>query len=148
MQRQSRSQAGVPCVTMLLVVSSLVLSCARHRTITREELRSKLTSAISIAGATEMSIDFVSRKQSTHNFAVGQFTYLSNQLNDTAKELDRASADAGLAQTLKKSRAQVDLLSSELSAVEQTVGSPEALRASKKRVDAVRAELEQAKASL
>lgn len=148
MPRQSRSPAGVPCVTMLLVLSSLLLSCARRRTITREELRSELTSAISIAGATEMSIDFVGRKQSTHNFAVGQFTYLSNQLNDTAKELDRSSADAGLTQTLKKSRTQVDALSSELNAVEHAVGSPEALRGSKKRVDTIRAGLEQAKASL
>lgn len=148
MQRQSRSPAGVLKVTVLLVLSSLLLSCAQRRTITREELRSELTSAISIAGATEMSIDFVSRKQSTHNFAVGQFTYLSNHLNDTAKDLDAANADAGLAQSLKKSRAQVDALSSELNAVVHETGSPEALLGSKRRVDAIRAELEQAKASL
>jgi hypothetical protein len=148
MQRQSRSPAGVLNVTMFLVLSSLLLSCAQRRTITREELRSELTSAISIAGATEMSIDFVSRKQSTHNFAVGQFTYLSNHLNDTAKDLDKSSAEAGLAQSLKKSRAQVDALSSELNAVVHETGSPEALLGSKRRVDAIRAELEQAKASL
>jgi hypothetical protein len=135
-------------VTVLLVLSSLLLSCAQRRTITREELRSELTSAISIAGASEMSIDFVSRKQSTHNFAVGQFTYLSNHLNDTAKELDAANADAGLAQSVKKSRAQVDALLIELNAVVHETGSPEALLGSKRRVDAIRAELEQGKASL
>ncbi len=95
-----------------------------------------------------MSIDFVSRKQSTHNFAVGQFTYLSNQLKDTVKELDRASADAGLAPILKNSRTQAGALSSELNAVASEVGSPEALRGSKKRVGALRAALEQVKASL
>ena len=148
MQRQSRSPLGVLCVTVLLVLSSLLLSCARRRTMTREELRSELTSAISIAGATEMSIDFVGRKQSTHNFAVGQFTYLSIQLNDTAKELGKSSTEAGLAQTLKNGRTQVDALSSELSAVVHEIGSPDALLGSKKRVDAIRAELEQAKTSL
>jgi hypothetical protein len=148
MQRQSRSPLGVLYLTVVLVLPSLLLSCARRRTITREKLRSELTSAISIAGATEMSIDFVGRKQSTHNFAVGQFAYLSIQLNDTAQELGKSSAEAGLAQTLKNGRTQVDALSSELNAVVREIGSPDALLASKKRVDAIRAELERAKTSL
>jgi hypothetical protein len=147
-QRQSGSPAGALGVTVLLVLSSLLLSCAQRRTITREGLRSDLISAISIASQTELSIDFVSRKQSTHNFAVGQFTYLSNQLKDTAKDLDGASAEAGLARDLSNSRTQLGALSSELNAVVHQIGSPEALRASKKRVDAIRAALEQTKASL
>jgi hypothetical protein len=148
MQRQSGSPAGALGLTVLLVMSSLLLSCAHRRTITREELRSDLISAISIASETELSIDFVSRKQSTRNFAVGQFTYLSNQLNDTAKELGRARAEAGLTQALKKNRTQVDALSSELNAVVHEIGRPEAMLESKKRVDAIRAALERAKASL
>jgi hypothetical protein len=147
-QKESGWPAVGPGVSVLLVLSSLLLSCARHRTITREELRAELTSAISIANATEMSIDFVSRKQSTRNFAAGQFAYLSNQLNDTANELHGASVDAGLAQILKNSRTQTSGLSSELNAVQHEIGSAEALRGSKKRVEAIRVALEQAKASL
>jgi hypothetical protein len=146
----SEGQRGVAKlfrIALLLVLFAVLLSCARQRRITRDELSSDLISAISVASATEMSIDFVSRGQATRNFAVGHFTYLSNQLKDAAKELDSSIPEAGLERKLRSSRAQMDALSSELNAVVHEIGRPEALSASKKRVDAIRKSLEEENAS-
>ena len=120
----------------------LALSCARQKTITREELRSDLTSAISIANETELAIDFVTRGQTTRSFATAHLQYLANQLHDSMKELAESTPERGLERNLSGSRKQVDALARALHAISSEVGNPAALSASKRRVDGIRSALE------
>jgi hypothetical protein len=145
MARQSSAACALGAVVLL---SSLVVSCAGRRTITREELRSDLISAISAAGETEMSIDFVVRGQMTRSFASGHFRYLANQLEDSTKELSDSMAAPGLQESVRNGRVQVDALSGELKAIASEADSPQALANAKQRLEAIRKVLEQETASL
>jgi hypothetical protein len=133
---------------LLSTVCLLAVSCARQKTITREQLRSDLTSAISIANETELSIDFVMRGQATRNFAVGHFHYLAGQLHDSTKELAESRPERGLEQSLTNSREQINALAAALHAIESEVGRPGALAASKRQVDGIRSALEHENSTL
>jgi hypothetical protein len=139
---------GAPRKALLSALCLLLLSCARQKTLTREELRSDLTSAISIANETELSIDFVMRGQTTRNFAAGHFHYLENQLHDSMKELASSTPEKGIEQPLESSRAQMDALAGTLHAIASQIGQPEALAASKRRIDVIRKALEHENSSL
>jgi hypothetical protein len=116
--------------------------------MTREKLRSDLTSAISIANETELSIDFVTREQVTRNFAAGHFRYLANQLHDSTKELADSTPERGLEQSLTGSRKQVNALAGTLQVIASEIHRTEALAASKERVDAIRKALEHENSTL
>lgn len=129
-------------MVLLPALSLLVMSCSQQKTISREELRSNLRSATSIANETELSIDFVMRKQVTHNFAAGHFRYLGQELAKSTKEFASLRPERGLEQNLKNSGTQLDALAGTLQRIPSEIGDPQALTASKKQVGAIRRALE------
>ena len=106
------------------------------------------TSAISVASETELSIDFVLRGQATHNFAVGHFGYLAQQLRDMAKQVADSTPERGLEPNMTSSRAQIDELSGALATVRSDTKNAESLKSAKKRVHAIRKALEHEKSAL
>ena len=131
-----------------MALSCLATACERRHILRREELRSDLTSAISVVNEMELSMEFVLRGQATHTFAAGHFRYLAEQLRDVSKDLAGTTPERGLEQVQKDSRAQMDALSGVLARIESEANQAEALRAAEQRVRGIRAALEQEKSAL
>jgi hypothetical protein len=132
---------------VLLTTLLLLASCSHQKTITREELRSQLTSAVSFAAEAEMFIDYVGQNRSTHNYAQGHIKYLADEVNRSLKELHDAVPGEGSEEKLRECRAQLDLLGRELTTVRLALHNAEALRGAKERIATIRKALERAKSS-
>ena len=133
---------------LLLPLLLLQVSCSRQKTITTDELRSELTSAVSLAAETETIIDYVAQHRLTHNYALGHLGYLAREAQRSAKELDEASPEPATEQKLAESKEQVASLSKEIAAARASMGNPEALAATKQEIAHTRAAIEKVKASL
>ena len=141
--------AHAPKVSLALVPFLLLVSaCSHHKTITTDDLRSDLTSAVSFAAETELFIDFVRQGRSIDHYAEGHLEYLSEELNRSARELEQSSSDAALAQKLQESRALLDSLALQVAAIRPDLGDPSALSDARQQIAKTRAALEQANASL
>ncbi|HEX6773073.1 MAG TPA: hypothetical protein VF126_13665 [Acidobacteriaceae bacterium] len=140
---------GIVCraygFVLLLGGAASLGSCAQRHSLSREELRSDLTSAISAASETELSIDFVLRGKTTQDFAAGHFRYLERNLRDTIKQVAGSTPEPGLEEKATRSRAQMDALESMLTAIASDTKDPDALMAAKQRVHAIRIALAQEK---
>ena len=134
-----------PVLALLLGGAALLGSCAQRHTLSREELRSDLTSAISAANETEISIEVVLQGKATQNFAAGHLHYLERDLRDTIKEVAGSTPERGLEERAARSRTQMDALASMLAVIASNMKDADALMAAKERVHAIRAALAQEK---
>jgi hypothetical protein len=132
----------------LLAALLLLASCSRQKTIDRDELRSELTAAISIASEAESFIDYVAQHRATGNYAKGHIQYLAEEAARTAKELGQGSPDASTAKHLPEGRKELDSLAHELATVHTAVEYSETLDDSRQKISNVRTALEQVKAGL
>jgi hypothetical protein len=135
-------------LSLLLLPLLLVASCAHHRTIDREALRSELISAISVANEAEISIDYVAQGRVSNNFATGHFKYVADQIKDSAEELDQSAPKASIEGQLQTCRTQMNALADELLAVRFETRNLEALATSQMRIAAIRKVLEAEYSSL
>jgi hypothetical protein len=62
----------------LLLATLQTCSCAREKTITRDEVRSQLKSATSLLAESDMLIDFLRAKRVTRNHAEAHPSYLQD----------------------------------------------------------------------
>lgn len=147
MDRTGSFFCGALRLVLQFAVASLLVSCTQPHTLSRDELRSDLTAAISIAGETEMSIDFALRGQSTDAFSKAHFHYLAEQLQDSRREIADSMPAPELQQGVRSSQAQMDALSRVLAVAVNTKDAA-SLNHAKQRVGAIRKALEDENASL
>jgi hypothetical protein len=136
-------------LTALLLLLLLALTgCSRKKTLTPDDLKSQLTSAISFASEEEMFIDYIRAGRATSNFAEQHAAYLDAEIERSADELNKAVPESGTGSELQRCRIQLNQLREELWKVGIHRGDSNALSASKARVEAIRHDLEQAKSAL
>jgi hypothetical protein len=75
----------------------LSLSCSRPKTMTADDLRSDILSAISLASETQMFIQQMQNDRGTWPFDVGHLDYLRDEAIRSAKELHDAQPDSAMA---------------------------------------------------
>ena len=84
------------CILILFVGLALV-SCSRPKIISRDELRSDLLAAISLASETELFINQLQEGRATPEFAAGHLEYLRKDASRFANELRQARTDERIA---------------------------------------------------
>jgi hypothetical protein len=102
--------------------------------IGRDELRSEIRLAGSFAAESEMFIDFVLQGQATRRYAEAQATYLEDEVEQSAHELERASPESGTEDAFRECRTQLRMLASELSNVRAAIANKESLVSAKGRI--------------
>ena len=137
-----------PKAVALLTPLLLLASCSRRNTITRDELRSQLTSAVSFAAEAEAFIDYVRQNRATRNYAEGHIKYLADEVNRSSKELHEGMPAEGTEQKVRECRSQLDSLADELAAVRIGIGNPPILARTSERIAKIRRALEQTNSSL
>jgi hypothetical protein len=134
-------------MALLLPLFLLLAACSRQ-SITRDELRSHLVSAISFVAETETFIDHIRGGRSTVGFAKGHAEYLAEETRSLAKDLDGVSADRADADNLAACRQEIGELLKELELVRSEIGVNDALAARRIRLQQIGKAIEKTKASL
>lgn len=132
---------------VVLLATVLLASCSRVKTVSANELRSDMLSAISLAAETELFIDQVERNRSTVSFERGHLEYLRQQAADEIQQLRDARARTSLAPRLEMCRAQLESLETELAILEKSSTASDRLSAAKQQVAKIRTALEHAEKS-
>jgi hypothetical protein len=127
----------------------LVLSaCSRHQTLTKEELRSELISAKSLAAETEMFLDYVRQNRATRNYAQGHIEYLTEEVEQSRKELQESLPAQGEEDARQKLSVQFDALEAELHTIRGRLNDQAALATAKEHVARIRQALDEANSSI
>jgi len=137
-----------PLVAFALGLILLLSACSRHKTLTRDELRSEITSAKSLAAETEMFLDYVRENRATKHYAQGHIEYLAEEIEQSRKELQDSSPAQGEEDALQTLRAQFDALSTELHNLHGKLEDHAALATAKQRIDSIRQSLDDANSSI
>jgi hypothetical protein len=126
----------------------LLCACSRQKTLTKEDLRSELTSAKSLAAETEMFLDYVHQGRATKHYAQGHIEYLTEEIQQSKKELQESSPAQGEEDALQKLRAQFDALNAELHNLRGRLHDEAALATAKAHIAKILQVLDEASSSL
>lgn len=132
----------------VIAIASLLCGCGRQKIIGRDDLRSDLTAAISLASETESFIDYVSQQRATFDFAEGHLAYLSENARQSAKELHESMPVQSIVQQFTDAQKQLDALAFQLATLRDQLARRPARPASTQGLSSIRHSLEQIKASL
>jgi uncharacterized coiled-coil DUF342 family protein len=126
----------------------VLCSCSRHKTLTREELRSDLISAKSLVAETEMFLDYVRQNRATKYYAQGHIEYVTQEIERSRKELQESSPAQGEEDAVQELRAQLDALKVELHSLRGRLDDEVALATANERIEKIRQALDEANSSI
>ena len=126
----------------------VLCACSRHKTLTRDELRSQLISAKSLVAETEMFLDYVRQNRATKHYAQGHIEYLTQETKDSREELQESFPAPGEEDAGQKLRAQLDALKTELDSVHGRLDDKAALATAREHIARISQALEEADSSL
>ena len=95
---------------LILLICLVLASCSRSKTVSRQELRSDLVAAVSLASETELFIGQLLEGRATPAFARGHLDYLRQEATRAADALREAHAGEGMSGQLESCRAQMAAL--------------------------------------
>jgi hypothetical protein len=133
---------------LILFVALALVSCSGPKTISRDQLRSDLLAALSLASETELFIGQLQEGRVTTSFAKGHLEYLRKEALRNADQLGQVRADGRMAGQLEKGRAQLDFLVTLLADLKDKSADEETLSAGKEQAEKIRLILEHAKDEL
>jgi ribosomal protein L29 len=135
-------------VLTTIAFAALLCGCSRQKIVGRDDLRSDLTAAISLASETETFLDYSRSQRTTSHFAEGHLAYLAQTASESAKELHESTPVHSIAEQFTDAQKQIDALAAQLAALrdQQTGGS--ATPSSTQELSGIRHSLAQIKASL
>jgi hypothetical protein len=133
---------------LTLFVSLALVSCSRPKTISRDELRSDLLAAVSLASETELFIEQLQEGRATPAFAASHLDYLHKEASRSTDELRQAHADERMAGALENDHAQLDSLAMMLADLKEKSVDKESLSAARQQAAKIRMILEHAKSEL
>jgi hypothetical protein len=124
------------------------MSPASAKTITAEELRSHLLSALSLASETELFIGQMEEGRILQQFRMGHADYLREEARREAQEMRESRSDSGDAKAPARYAEQLELLIHELTLIRVPNDDDETLPGARQRVQAIRESLRAEEASL
>ena len=133
---------------LVLLLAAALASCSRKKTISRDDARSEVKSAISLVSESALFVDYVRQGRSTRHYADGHAAYLEDAVQQSLDKLKQAEPEPGTATAIHECRTQLELLDRELFGIPAKFGHDEALAAAKERMASMRAGLEKAGSSL
>jgi hypothetical protein len=132
---------------LYLIAVLVFVSCASAKTISAEELRSQLLSALSLASEADLFIGQVEEGRVLQRFRIAHADYLREEARRQAQELRESQSGSGHTKSFTLCAEQLELLSHELTLIK--VPKQElALPAARQRVEAIREALRAAEAGL
>lgn len=132
----------------VVAIASLLCGCGHQKIIGRDDLRSGLTAAISLASETQTFIDYAGHQRATANFAQGHLAYLVETARQSAKELHESAPVHSIAQQFPDAQQQLDALARQLSKLRDQLAARTVTPLSIQDLNGIRHTLEQIQTSL
>jgi Tfp pilus assembly protein PilP len=135
-------KAMVACALLVLC------ACSRNKSLTKDELRSELTSVKSLAAEAEMFLDYVRQNRATKFYAQGHIEYLTEEIEQSRKKLQKSSPVQGEEDAAQKLRAQFDALNAELHSIREKLDDVNALATAKEHIARIRQAVDKVNSSI
>src|SRR3954447_6535977 len=108
--------------SLRLVVAAALLfalfpGCSHGKALSRDDLRSQLTKAISFASETAVLAEFVRAGKSTPHYAQEHASFLTEEIEDSLKELAKSQPDPADEKTVAGLNAALRTIASEVGAI-------------------------------
>jgi hypothetical protein len=130
-----------------LLCLALSIAACSHDTVTREQARSQLVLAVSLASETELFVDYLRHGRATTNYAREHATDLALQAADSLKDL-AGRAEPDLQNQIQQCRANLSLLRREILQLPEMLGNDIQLAAAKNRILRIRDSLSPTQSTL
>jgi hypothetical protein len=137
-----------PTIVFVLGFILVLCACSRHKTLTRDDLRSELISAKSLAAETEMFLDYVRQNRATKDYAQGHIEYLTKETERSREELQESSPAQGEEDAVQKLSVQFDSLTAELHSICGRLDDQAALATATEHIARIRHALDDANPSI
>ena len=127
---------------------SILVSCSQSKTLTAEDLKSELASAVSLASETQMFVEQWQKDRLTASFIKTHLDYLQQEARNSIKQLEGARAEPSLAAKAETSRTQLKALHRELLVLQTDADSyVRPLRMDCQRIEQIQKSLEDTKST-
>jgi hypothetical protein len=134
---------------LIVFIGLTLVSCSSPKTISRDDMRSDLLAAISLASETDVFVSQLQESRVTPAFAEGHLNYLFKEATRSAKELRQAyPTDDRVAGALENCRGQLNSLATLLADLQEKIGDKERLTAGRRQTARISMILENAKDEL
>jgi hypothetical protein len=135
-------------LSVFLVVTLALVYIAHAKTLSNEELRSDLQSALSLASETQLFIGQIENGRLLPQFQAGHADYLRNTAMRQASELRESASESGDTKIVATCAEQLELLARELALIGTISRNDEAFHEARKRVEAIKVSIVAARAGL
>jgi hypothetical protein len=132
--------------TPLVLCMSILVSCSQSKTLTAEDMKSELASAVSLASETEMFIEQWQEDLLTPSFIKAHLGYLQQETRSSIEELEDTQAEPSVASKAENCRTQLKALQHEFRILRTDADSyVRPLRIDCQRIEQIRKSLEDSK---
>ena len=122
--------------------------CGKSKTISRDDARSEIRSALAFAAESQMFIDYIRSGHATHQYAAGQAAYLEKAVRQSLKEIGEGTPEPGIEEAVRECRTLLERLARELRAMGGSINNDAALAAARGRISIIHKGLKDAQAEL
>jgi hypothetical protein len=137
----------IPLIAAFSLAIAGLAGCSRS-TLSREEARSEIRSAVSFTAEAELFVDFVRGGHATRHYAEGHAAYLADAIKRSAENLEQAVPEAGTESAVRECITQLKRLDRELSGIHARLDDQAALARASGRIRGIRKDLERAQSEL
>lgn len=116
--------------------------------MSREEVRSAIRSAVSLAAESELFVEFVRGGHSTRHYAEGHAAYLKTSVRRSMQELQEATPETTIRSAIRECIQLLRRLDRELSGIRPALDNDAALAGLRDRITDIRKGLERAQSGL
>jgi hypothetical protein len=135
-------------LSVFSVVTLALASSLQAKTLSNQELRSDLQSALSLASETQLFIGQIENGRLLPQFQAGHADYLRDAAIRQASELRESASEPGVTKIAATCAEQLELLARELALISTMSRNDEALPEARKRVEAIKGSIVAARAGL
>ena len=100
--------------TPVVLYMSVLVSCSQSKTLTAEDMKSELVSAVSLASETRMFVEQWQKDRLTGSFIKAHLGYLQQQTRSSIEQLEDTQAEPAVASKAEICRTQLKALQLEL----------------------------------
>jgi hypothetical protein len=135
-------------IAVLLLATAALAGCFNRPTMSREEARSEIRSAVSLTAESELFVEFVRGGHATRHYAEGHAAYLKDSVTRSVEELEQTTPEASIQNVTAECIQLLKQLSGELSRMRTALDNDTALANASNRIRDIRQALERAQSGL
>lgn len=148
MLRHLRSVLNRSAILAAVTAAVLLASCSHQKKESREDLRSEVTAATSLATESESFLAYVLQGRSTPSYAEGHLLYLADEAQHQAADMQKAVPEPGIEAQFKECQKRLNSLREQIHAAARAQADGDSLQRVKQEIESTRQRLAEIQASL